>query len=281
MKLIALFLFAFSIVGCASISGYPERSTEPKDELSSLSLYFLPSVITTYNSKTASEKNDYRNEVVHARVRAIDINYNSFLEKLSYESKSLNIGTDGTVLLLGAAGAVSTVSSTQAILAAAAAAVTGAKASFDKNAFYDTTVVALISQMNATRKDVLARIYSGLELNHKKYSLMKALIDIEDYFQAGTIIGAVNAVSESSGAQKNKADKKIESILEGTYIKDLAGDKLRAFWKPDGEINKTNETKIKEWMQANNLQNVSIASFIRNKVFEEARVQAVNEIPVP
>jgi len=134
--------------------------------------------------------------------------------------------------------------------------------------------------MNATRKDVLVRIYSGLELNHKKYSLMKALIDIEDYFQAGTIIGALNAVSESSGAQKTKADKKIENILEGTYIKDLAGDKLKAFWKPDGSINTTNETKIIQWMQKNDLQNVSITSFIRNKIFEEARVEAVNGIPV-
>lgn len=281
MKLLGFFIFAFSLVGCASITGYPDRATKPGDELSSLKPYFSPSVITTYNSKLDSEKSDYRNEVIHARVRAIDINYNSFLKKLSSESKSLNIGTDGTVLLLGGAGAVSTVSSTQAILAAASAVVTGAKTSFDKNAFYESTVVALISQMNATRKDVLVRIYSGLELNHKKYSLMKALIDIEDYFQAGTIIGAVNAVSESSGAQKTKADKKIENILEGTYIKDLAGDKLKAFWKPDGSINTTNKTKIIQWMQKNDLQNVSITSFIRNKIFEEARVEAVNGIPVP
>ena len=166
-------------------------------------------------------------------------------------------------------------------MAAAYAVVTGTKTSFDKNAFFDSTVVALVSQMNASRKDVLARIYSGLELNHKQYSLMKALIDIEDYFQAGTIFGAVNAISELSGAQKVKADKKIEGILEGSYIKDLAGDKLRAFWKPDGAINTTNETKIKQWMQKNDLQNVSITSFIRNKIFEEARVEAVNEIPIP
>ena len=136
--------------------------------------------------------------------------------KIGVSVQALIIGTDGAVLLLGGAGAVSTVSSTQAILAAASAVVTGTKASFDKNAFYDSTIVALISQMNATRKDVLARIYSGLELNHKKYSLMKALIDVEDYFQAGTILGAVNAVSESSGEQKAKAEKKIESILEGS-----------------------------------------------------------------
>lgn len=281
MKLIGFFILALSLVGCASITGYPERAANQADELSSLTPYFSPSVITTYDSKTDSEKIDYRDEVVHARIRAININYNSFLNRLSSESKSLTIGTDSAVLLLGGAGAVSTVSSTQAILSATSAFITGTKASFDKNAFYDSTVVALVSQMNASRKEILARIYSGLELNHKKYSLMKALIDVEDYFQAGTILGALNAVSESSGEQKAKADKKIESILEGAYIKDLAGDKLRAFWKPDGTINTTNETKINQWMQANSLQNVSITSFIRNKIFEEARVQAVNEIPVP
>jgi hypothetical protein len=51
--------------------------------------------------------------------------------------------------------------------------------------------------------------------------------------------------------------------------------------KPDGAINTTNEIKIKNWMEANDIQNVSITSFIRNKVFENARVNAVNEIPIP
>lgn len=281
MKWIGVLLFAFLLVGCASITGYPNRTINLSEELSSLTSYFEATVITTYNSKADSEKNNYRNEVVHARIRAIDLNYNSFLKELSSESKSLNIGTDSTVLLLGAAGAISTVSSTQAILAAASATVTGAKTSFDKNAFYDSTVPALISQMNASRKDVLARIYAGLELDHPKCSLMKALIDIEDYFQAGTIVGAVNAISESSGEQKAKADKKIESILEGSYIKDLAGDRLRSFWKPDGTINATNKTKIKQWMQANELQNVSITLFMRSEMFEDARAKAVDEIPVP
>lgn len=281
MKLIGFFLLVFFFFGCSSITGYPDRAANPADSLKSLTPYFEPSVIETYNLKPDSEKNDYRNEVTHARVRAININYNSFLKRLSSESKSLTIGTDSAVLLLGGAGAISTVSSTQAILASASAVATGTKASFDKNAYYDSTVVALISQMNASRKVVLARIYSGLELDHKKYPLMKALTDVEDYFQAGTILGAVNAVSESSGEQKNEADEKIERILEGSYIKDLAGDKIRAFWKPDGEINATNEAKIKQWMQANNLQNVSITSFTRNKIFEEARVKAVNDIPIP
>jgi len=277
MKWIGVLLFGFSLVGCVSITGYPNRTINFSEELSSLTSYFEATVITTYKEKDDSKKNNYRNEVVHARIRAINLNYNSFLKELSSESKSLNIGADSTVLLLGAAGAISTVSSTQAILAAASATVTGAKTSFDKNAFYDSTVPALISQMNASRKDVLARIYAGLELDHPKYSLMKALIDIEDYFQAGTIVGAVNAISESSGEQKVKADKRIERI----FFKDLAGDRLRFFWKPDGTINATNETKIKQWMQANQLQNVSITSFIRSRMFEDARAKAVDEIPVP
>lgn len=272
-----LFIVMLFLSSCSSISGIPERSSDVKSELAALKDYFSTSVVTTYQSKpTDADKKLYRNEVISARIRAIDLNFNEFVQNISAENKKLNIGADSTVLFLGTAGAVSTVSSTQAILSATSATVTGVKSSVDKNAYYETTLNALVSQMLANRKTVLVNIYAGLESEVEDYPLMRALIDVEDYFQAGTIIGAVSEITKEAGKQKAEAEEKISDIVfSGSYVKDEAGDALRGFWKPDGKnIDKGNEKKLKEWMKKNKI-NVKVTVFLRDESFSKARGEAI------
>lgn len=278
----ALFVAIVTLSGCSSMSGIPDRSVDVATELSALAPYFKPDVISIYNAKiTSAEKRRYRDEVLSARLRAIDLNFNTFIQSISSENKKLNIGSDSTVLLLGAAGAVSTVTSTQAILAATTATVTGVKSSIDKNAYYDSTLTALVSQMQAVRQDTLVTVYIGMELSTDEYPLMRALIDIENYFQAGTIIGAVNEINKQAGKLKVEAEEEIKIILKGSYQKDKAGDIIRSFWKPDGKtINTSNETILKSWMKNNKLDNVSIIFFLRSKHLSEARDLAVKGIPI-
>ncbi|GAA0852311.1 hypothetical protein [Aliiglaciecola litoralis] len=277
-----IILFAFIIVGCSSISGTPERSVDIESELETLQAYFAPNVITTYNAKSSNaEKRSYRNEVLSARVRAIDLNFNEFVKDISSENKKLNIGADSTVLLLGALGAVSTVSSSQAIISATSATVTGVKSSIDKNAYYDSTLTAIVSQMQANRQKQLVAIYTGMELDIASYSLMRALIDVENYFQVGTVIGAVNEINKQAGELKAEADEEISMILKSSYKKDKAGDLIRSYWKPDGKvINTANQDAIKSWMKTNNLDNVSITFFLRSELFSDAREKAVADIPI-
>jgi hypothetical protein len=279
---LGILLTLLFVGGCAGISGIPERSANVKTELQSLSSYFSSTVITTYNAKlNDASKKEYRDEVITARIRAIDLNYNEFVKNISEEAKKLNIGSDSAVLILGAAGAVSTITSTQAILAATSATVTGVKSSIGKNAFFDSTLLALVSQMQANRKQVLVNLYIGLELGVKNYSLMRALIDIEDYFQAGTIIGAVSEINKASGVKKSEAEAELSNIIKGTYQKDKAGDAIRLFWKPDGKtIDASNLGRLKVWMKANGIDNTSITLFMRAQHFEDARAKAVKEIPI-
>lgn len=273
-------LLSTLVAGCASLSGMPERTTSIEDELSTLTVYFSPSVITVYQQQAGdAAKKTYRDEVISARIRAMDLNFNQFAQRISAESKKLNIGTDATVLLLGTAGAVSTVTSTQAILAATSATVTGVKSSIDKNAYYDATLIALLAQMQANRKKVLVNIYSGMEMNVNAYPLMRALVDLEDYFQAGTITGAVNEITKQAGIQKSAADDKITEIVQGRYLKDKAGQRLRLYWKPDGaSINSANEAQLKAWMANNGIDNTSVTLFLRAAHFSEARAKAIEEL---
>jgi len=273
----------FILTGCTSLSGSPERSADINTELAALMEYLVPEVITTYNAKaTDAEKKTYRDEVIAARIRAVDLNYNEFVKKLSEENKKLNIGADSAILLLGGAGAASTVSGMQTVLAATSSTVSGVKTSIDKNSYYDSAVSALIAQMQASRKEVLVSIYTGLELGVDQYPLMKALIDIETYYQAGTLFGAVGEITKSSGEQKAKADQELSNIIKGQYAKDRAGDRIRAFWKPDGRtIDSSNESRLKFWMKNSGIDNTSITLFLRAGHLAEARAKAIQEIPIP
>lgn len=201
-----------SLGGCATMSSSPERSGDVSSELKALEPYFSADVITIYNRKGDSEKKAYRDDVVFGRIRAIDLHYNQFIQDISKEGKGMSIGSDSAVLLFSAAGTLSKVSSTQAIFAQSSGVVTGVKSSIDKNAYYDKTLYALISQMQANRQEALLTLYKGLETPVDQYPLLKALIDVESYYQAGTIMGAVTAITKSSGEQKANADTRMKGV---------------------------------------------------------------------
>jgi hypothetical protein len=270
------------LAGCATMTSAPKRSGDVVTELQSLEQYFAANVISTYDSlKTKpEEQKTYRNNVIFGRIRAIDLHYNQFIQDISREGKGMGIGTDSAVLLFSAAGTLSKVSSTKSIFAQSSGVVTGVKSSIDKNAYYDKTLYALISQMQASRQEALVTLYKGLETSVDQYPLLKALIDVESYYQAGTIAGAARAITKSSGEQKAIADTEMVKIT-GKYIKDKEKETIRLFWKPDGTtIYPPHDKKIKDWMRANGL-NVHITTFINSHVFSDLRVRAINEIPIP
>ena len=276
-----LCILIITFTGCAGIDGVPERSVSSGDELTTLLPYFSEKVTNTYQTLDAepAKQRAHRDKVIFARIRAIDIHYNIFIQGLSKGGKQIGIGTDAISLLLDGLNVVSTVTSVKTILTAADVAVKGVKTSVDKNSYYDSTLNALIAQMNATRQTVLADIYAGLEKGTNQYSLFESLLDMERYFQAGTIVGAVSEVNKSAGQTKAAADKKIDDIFTGNYLKDIAGDKLRKFWKPDGSnANTNNANAIVNWMKEHNILNLSITKFIRSDIFPDARAQAVEDL---
>jgi hypothetical protein len=97
-------------------------------------------------------------------------------------------------------------------LGAAITGVAGADAAFDKNVYFEKSMVAILSKMVAMRKQVLVRMRAGLGRTDSQYPLTRALVDLEDYYISGTIPGAIIAIAETAGAESNKADEKLEAI---------------------------------------------------------------------
>jgi hypothetical protein len=145
-------------------------------------------------------------------VAAYDVQYSKFQEDINRERTLTDTVGDLTSLTLTALGASLGAVSTKTALAASATAVTGAKASFDKNLFYDKTLPVLFAQMDANRAAVLVRIEAGAALPDAQYPLTRALADLNAYREAGSIPGALAGIAQAAGQKQQQALRAIYAM---------------------------------------------------------------------
>lgn len=202
--------------GCMSAAGrgFPRPVPPPAERLRELAAYWSAEQFAAYAAAVGrpDERKRLRDEILNARVAAIDVEFNRFLAGLHREGVGLNIGTDAVSIGLAAAGALASGGTSQ-ILSGASAAVQGLKKSIDKNAFFEQTMPALMAQMIAARKSALVTIRRGLALPDAAYPLPHGLSDVETYYYAGTIPGAVSDIVESAGAEAKQAEQKLEKTI--------------------------------------------------------------------
>ena len=220
---IFVLIFVVSLLGgCASITGYPQRSEDTSITLVALqNRYFLPAknVIEEYDSKSNGEsKVNYRNEVVTAHMRAIDINFSEFQKQIYKEANltSLLFGFLGT--FFGAAGtAVNSVNASRT-LSALSTVVAAERTDIDKTLYLEETLPAIIATMEANRARVRAEIFKGLTLDESDYTLSQALSDLERYYHSGTIPGALVSITSTAGELKQEADTEIKVIRDRNFV---------------------------------------------------------------
>ena len=125
----------------------------------------------------------------------------------------------GLALKSSAANVAGTlVSGTAQALSATAAGLGGAGTSIDQKVFFDTTMPTLLATMVAQRKVALVRIHEGLTHTIDAYPLTLALNDLDRYYQAGTIPGALSAIADTAGATATKAEAHLERLVVLTPV---------------------------------------------------------------
>jgi len=120
----------------------------------------------------------------------------------------------------------------KSVLSAIATGTTGIKTSYEKNFFDQQTRSAVVEKMRAGRASQLALLHdqdhmkapvicpsggcpqvpavAGGPAGHTvaPYSLESGLSDIEQYYEAGTIIGALQSIATSAGQDQQNAQAK-------------------------------------------------------------------------
>jgi hypothetical protein len=178
-----------------------------------------------------------RNQILQELIALINQNYSIFEDKYYGSDASVSFGGDVANLGLTGVASVTGTAHLKSILSAIATGTTGIKTSYEKNFFDQQTRAAVVQKMRAGRASQLALIQ---DQNHMKapvicdpdpdkgcpmvtvtgadgkpaqaavapYSLETGLSDVEQYYQAGTIIGALQAIATSAGVDQSNATTK-------------------------------------------------------------------------
>jgi len=190
-----------------------------------------PTLLQTYNTMPQDSdahiqaKTMRRNQILQELITLIDENYSVFEDKYYGSDAMVNFAGDAVNLGLTGVSAVTGTAHLKAVLSAIATGTTGIKTSYQKNFFDQQTRSAVVQKMRAGRATQLALIQ---DQNHMKapvvcpaagcpvvggaavapYSLETGLSDLAAYYDAGTIIGALQAIAASAGQDQTAAQKK-------------------------------------------------------------------------
>jgi hypothetical protein len=196
------------IAGCATFQGgMPDLPFNTEEELG----------IVKTNLKDAASVNAYytspsvesRNKFIASRLVITNIEYLKYIKNLSAEESQIHSAADILVLSLDVAATAFSPATTKTILSSVSSITGGTKLAIDKNAYAGKTMSALISAMNAQRKEVLKRIVVGSAMSLNGYPFEQALSDINDYYLAGTINGALSSIQRDAAVKEANADSAI------------------------------------------------------------------------
>jgi len=191
--------------GCATFDGYPQRTPDPAKDLKTLEpLVAADAVTQCLNAPTV----DCRDKIVGARIYVTDIVFSQFEEEIFQQTRTAGFGATLATLGLTTAAAVSSGGSSQ-VLSGISAFIIGGREAFQKEVLAEKTVLAIHAAMRAGRVQVLLRLRSGLTQPLASYPLPVALSDLNDYFNAGTVLGALVGITETVGANAQKAQTEL------------------------------------------------------------------------
>ena len=91
----------------------------------------------------------------------------------------------------------------------------------------EKTVIAIATAMHANRLKIEVRIRKGLKRPASDYPLGLALSDLEEYYYAGTVLGALVGITEVVGSEGKAAERDL-TVVSG-YSTEPAARYLNAF----------------------------------------------------
>ena len=212
-RLAGAMLLALMFAGCATVrhGGAPEPAFNYEKDLQDLETLFAPAA--SIKAVGANPTDAARNSFMDGRIALYNIRYIRFVRDLGVDKQHLDAATDILILGLSLAGASTGALQSKTNLATAAAAVTGTKIAIDKHFYFDKSIQALVSTMNAQRKTILVRMMEGRMKTVIEYPLTRVLDDLSDYELAGTLIGAINILQADAADKEKKADEILRTLV--------------------------------------------------------------------
>jgi hypothetical protein len=263
---------ALAFSACAAFRGYPDPALARDAELAELAQY----IGAAQTAKCRDQPGEpCRNRIIAARMYAIDLQFAAYEEALYRGTREAAFGATLATLGLTSAAAVASGGTSQA-LSGTAALIIGGREAFQKEILTDRTVIAIQTAMHGKRAQIAARILAGLRQNIDAYPLDIGLRELDQYYRAGTIPGAVMDITESVGVTARESEKNLQATL--AFRVDEGTDKLRqAICRGSPACATPDTTRFPEiracWPSAGVPAGTLMTDFMFNEKFAAARIQ--------
>jgi hypothetical protein len=203
---------AFGLVGCAGLRQFPEVAKDYDTVLRSLDADYAATLDLIYGKDAVpkavvdgEQGKLLRQRMMERRMGVIDTYFKEFQAGLVKENVRADFGIALAGVGVGAAGSLVAETASQ-ILSAVSGGLAGAQAAYGKAVLYDKAMSALLAQMQASRKAVAAQIFQRWTLGLDQYPLWMARTDLEAYYFAGSLPGAILATAADAKVKEAQAD---------------------------------------------------------------------------
>ena len=239
------------LAGCASLRGAPEHVVDVDREVAALApLHGDAFVATCVQTAEEAERRRCRDQIIEARMIAIDRRYTEFRQDFYADSRWGRFAATIASLGLTAAGTLSGADAGK-VIAAAATGLTGARAAFDREILVEKTAAAIETAMDSARDKVALRIREGMRQPTTTYSLSAAIGDLEAYYNAGSLLGALSDITRLVGVQSAEVQADLRAaVREANFGHTASGDRIRAFVRPNGVRDPKRWAEVDAWTQA-------------------------------
>lgn len=207
----ALSVLAFSLFACGC-------ATQDQKAIDSIYDARRDALVRKYGAATDSDileagrTGESRNRILNNLVLLVDMNYHEIEKRLYGEKSWADFGGSVAVIGVTTASALAGGESVKTTLAAIASALEGTRVAFDRDVLQNQNILALIAKMRAQRAEKLLILRHGMRKSTATYPLEEGLVDVANYHNAGTIVGALQDIIDKAGAQKAEADDALKRV---------------------------------------------------------------------
>lgn len=198
------------LAACASFDGQPRAILEPIEALPD-DYSPIRSLERYANQPDAARRRVFRNTVIGIYMSASDANFMEFRRMLSREVRGANFGL-GSAFTALTGGATIAGERTANILAAIASGVSGIQGRLSSEVYFERTLPALITGMDANRTRVRADIV-GRMTQDDEYTLSEAFLDLARYEAAGSLDGAIETITTQVSQLRDEEQQRFENVI--------------------------------------------------------------------
>ena len=206
MKILTVALAATLLSGCAGIN-QTNRLGNPFAPPSPLAT----KVVAKWEKElaetdvTAIGTRRERNDLVYRLIFVSDYRFSRYEADLMLGKATRDSFVDMSMFGLNTAATLITPGAQTKMLSAIAGGLGFSRATVEKNFYMNHTAPVLMAKMRALRQEKLNEIVKNLSRGIADYPASLAIIDVLDYYNRGTMLGALQSISNDTAVQTIRA----------------------------------------------------------------------------